>query len=49
MSVFKKKTDIFTPENRSELHFASSIEWKLPQKKKIVNVSLPRIRGRWRR
>ena len=34
MSVFKKKTDIFTPENRSELHFASSIEWKLPQKKK---------------
>ena len=29
-------------DGRSELRFASSIEWKLPQKKRIVNVSRPR-------
>ena len=31
-------------DGTSGLHFASSIEWKLPQKKRIVNVSRPRIR-----
>ena len=29
-------------DGRGGLHFASSIEWKLPQKKRIVNVSRPR-------
>ena len=33
-------------DGTGELHFASSIEWKLPQKKRIVNVSRPRLSGK---